>query len=98
MWMDDGNCIVFFTEETDQDNPKPMLRLHTRVLEQARSVFISNLLKYGEIIPEGEENEDEGSMIDSATIRTSLTAASQSGGWPLRQLGGANLDDYLTQF
>lgn len=97
MWMDDGNCIVFFTEETDQDNPKPMLRLHTRVLEQARSVFISNLLKYGEIIAD-EDEEDEGTMIDGATIRTSLTAATQSGSWPLRQPGAGNLDDYLSQF
>ncbi len=97
MWMDGGNCIVFFTEETDQENPKPMLRLHTRVLEQAHSVFISNLLKYGEIIAEKDDDDDE-SMIDGATIRTSLTVANQSGSWPLRQPGLVNLDDYLAQF
>src|SRR5579871_593685 len=96
MWMDGGNCIVFFTEETDEDNPKPMLRLHTRVLEQAHSVFISNLLRYGEII--ADEEEDEGTMIDGATIRTSFTAATQSGVWPLRQPGVGNLHDCLSQF
>lgn len=98
MWMDDGNCIVFFTEETDEDNPKPMLRLHTRVLERTRSVFISNLVKYGEIIPEDEEGGEEESIIDGATIRTSFTAATHSGGWPLRQPSVVNLDDYLSQF
>ena len=92
MWMDDGNCLIFFSEETDEDDPKPMLRVHTRVLEDARSAFISNLLRYGEIIPEEDEEDLATSTADNATVRTSPTLAAQSTAWPLSPNG---LHDYL---
>ena len=92
MWMDDGNCLIFFSEETDENDPKPMLRVHTKVLEDARSAFISNLLRYGEIILEEDEEDMEISITDNATIRTSPTLAAQPTGWPLSQ---NNLHDYI---
>lgn len=94
--MDDGNCLIFFSEETDEDDPRPMLRVHTRVLEDARSAFISNLLRYGEVIPEENEEDMAASTIDSPTARTSPTLAAQSGSWPLTQTSLVNLDEYLT--
>lgn len=94
--MEDGNCLIFFSEETDEDDPRPMLRVHTRVLEEARSAFISNLLRYGEIIPEEAEEDVALSTIDSPTARTSPTLAAQSGSWPLSDSSLINLDEYLT--
>jgi hypothetical protein len=50
MWKADGNCLIFFAEETHDEDPKPVCRIHSQILESARSVFMSNLLRYGEII------------------------------------------------
>jgi hypothetical protein len=50
MWKADGNCLIFFAEETNDEDPKPVCRIHSQTLEEARSVFMSNLLRYGEIV------------------------------------------------
>ncbi|KAF2755491.1 hypothetical protein EJ05DRAFT_103165 [Pseudovirgaria hyperparasitica] len=53
MWMENGDCYIFFTEESMGDNPRPSLRVHTRRLKKARSTLLNNLLKYSAI------NKDE---------------------------------------
>jgi hypothetical protein len=55
MWMETGDCHIFFTEETDQLNPRPSLRLHVSELEKARSTLLSNLVRYSTI----DKDEDE---------------------------------------
>ena len=86
MWMADGNCLIFFSEETDEDDPRPMLRVHTSMLEQARSTFMINLLKYGEIVPEEQPT--------SAATRRGPAPASH---WPLTSQSLGNLDELLSE-
>jgi hypothetical protein len=83
MWMVDGNCLIVFSEETDEENPQPMLRVHSRMLEQARSTFMINLLKHGEIVP-----EEEPTLVGSR----GPTPASH---WPLTSQSLGNLDELL---
>jgi hypothetical protein len=84
MWMSDGNCLIFFSEETDEEDPRPMLRVHTRMLEQARSTFMINLLKYGEIVPD-DESPSTGSRSQSPASH-----------WPLTSKSLGNLDELLS--
>jgi hypothetical protein len=86
MWMQDGNCLIFFAEETSDEDPKAMCRIHSQTLEQARSVFMINLLKYGEIIPD----ED-----DADSIAPSSSASAPNPTWPLVERGYSSLDDYV---
>ncbi len=44
MWKADGNCLIFFAEETNDEDPKPVCRIHSQTLESARSVFMSEFL------------------------------------------------------
>ncbi|KAF2437034.1 hypothetical protein EJ08DRAFT_655180 [Tothia fuscella] len=83
MWMADGNCLIFFSEETDEEDPRPMLRVHSSMLESARSTFMINLLKYGEIVPE-EEPATAGRTQSSASL------------WPLNSKSLGNLDELLS--
>jgi hypothetical protein len=85
MWMADGNCLIFFSEETDEEDPRPMLRVHTGMLEQARSTFMINLLKYGEIVP-----EEEPVPVGSKNGQTSPSH------WPLTSKSLGNLDELLS--
>jgi hypothetical protein len=85
MWMADGNCLIFFSEETDEEDPRAMLRVHSRMLEQARSTFMINLLKYGEIVPEEEEPANSRSR-----------SRSQGSHWPLTSQTLGNLDELLS--
>ena len=55
MWFADGNCLIFFAEETTEEDPRPVCRIHSHVLEQARSVFMINLLRYGEIVLDDDD-------------------------------------------
>jgi hypothetical protein len=84
MWMADGNCLIFFSEETDEEDPRPMLRVHTSMLEQARSTFMINLLKYGEIVPEEEQ------------FNPSRHNSGQQSQWPLNSTSLGNLDELLS--
>ncbi|KAF1982548.1 hypothetical protein K402DRAFT_424477 [Aulographum hederae CBS 113979] len=59
MWMEDGNCLVYFSEETPADEPRPFMRLHASILRRARSVMLDNVLKYGEI-----QDEDAASSAN----------------------------------
>jgi hypothetical protein len=85
MWMADGDCLIFFSEETSEDDPRPMLRVHKGVLEQAKSTFMINLLRYGEIV-----HEDDDTPPSSA----GPTPASPSQ-WPLTPTSLGNLDQLL---
>lgn len=85
MWMQDGNCLIFFSEETDEEDPRPMLRVHTSMLEQARSTFMINLLKYGEIVPEEEQ------------CSPSRHNTGQPSQWPLNSTSLGNLDELLSE-
>jgi hypothetical protein len=87
LWINDGDCLVFFSEETDQVDPKPMLRVHKKKLERARSAFMSNLLKYGEIMPEGS--------LSPTSSGASPTLPSANAQWPLTQTSLGNLNEYL---
>lgn len=86
MWQADGNCLIFFSEETDEEDPRPMLRVHTSMLEQARSTFMINLLKYGEIVPEDEQ--------PAPPLRPSTA---QNSPWPLNSTSLGNLDELLSE-
>ncbi|QDS68784.1 hypothetical protein FKW77_005697 [Venturia effusa] len=86
MWQADGNCLIFFSEETDEENPRPMLRIHTSILEQARSTFMINLLKYGEIVPEEEQ-----------FTPPSRQNTGQNSQWPLNSTSLGNLDELLSE-
>lgn len=86
MWQADGNCLIFFSEETDEEDPRPMLRVHTSMLEQARSTFMINLLKYGEIVPEEEQF--------TPPPRQNTAQHSQ---WPLNSASLGNLDELLSE-
>jgi hypothetical protein len=85
--MADGNCLIFFAEETSDEDPKPMCRIHSQVLEQARSIFMINLLRYGEIVLD----EDEAA---SNSQRSTLNTTS-SGTWPLSEKLLGSLDEFL---
>lgn len=88
MWMSDGNCLIFFSEETEEEDPKPMLRVHTSTLEMARSTFMINLLRYGEIVADD----------DDSTPPSSSSGPSNPGtfnGWPLTETSLGNLDELL---
>lgn len=86
MWQADGNCLIFFSEETDEEDPRPMLRVHTSMLEQARSTFMINLLKYGEIVPEEEQFSPP-----------SRQNTGQNSQWPLNSTTLGNLDELLSE-
>ena len=86
MWMADGDCLIFFSEETSEEDPRPMLRVHKGVLEQAKSTFMINLLRYGEIV-----HEDDDTPPSSA----GPTPATQSQ-WPLTPTSLGNLDSLLS--
>jgi hypothetical protein len=86
MWMADGDCLIFFSEETSDDDPRPMLRVHKGILEQAKSTFMINLLRYGEIV-----HEDEDTPPSSAGP---TTPPSQ---WPLTPTSLGNLDQLLSE-
>ena len=64
-----------------------MLRVHKGVLEQAKSTFMINLLRYGEIV-----HEDEDTPPSSA----GPTPATQSQ-WPLTPTSLGNLDSLLSE-
>ncbi|KAF2837042.1 hypothetical protein M501DRAFT_215665 [Patellaria atrata CBS 101060] len=49
MRMSSGDCNVYFSEEVDDEDPKPALRVHVKLLERAGSLFLNNLLQYGEV-------------------------------------------------
>ena len=83
MWMADGDCLIFFSEETDQEDPRPVLRVHTRMLEQAKSNFMINLLRYGEIVREDDHSQ-------------SYSASSSPSPWPLTSTSLGNLDELLS--
>jgi hypothetical protein len=88
MWMADGNCLIFFAEETSDEDPKPMCRIHSQVLEHARSIFMINLLRYGEIILDDDEmasNSQRSTMSNSNTANT----------WPLSEKLLGSLDEFL---
>ncbi|KAE9964171.1 hypothetical protein BLS_002128 [Venturia inaequalis] len=86
MWQADGNCLIFFSEETDEEDPRPMLRVHTSMLEQARSTFMINLLKYGEIVPEEEQ-----------PTPPSRQNTEQNSQWPLNSTSLGSLDELLSE-
>ena len=65
MWMTSGDCLIYFSDETSYEDPRPSLRLHAGVLEQANSAFLSHLLKYGELQPE-QDNEDAPNRHESS--------------------------------
>jgi hypothetical protein len=84
MWMSDGNCLIFFAEETNEEDPRPMCRIHTKTLEQARSVFMINLLRYGEIV------------VDEDDITPTLTSpTTPKNTWPLMDGPLSNMDEVL---
>jgi hypothetical protein len=87
MWTADGDCLIFFSEETSDDNPRPMLRVHKGVLEQARSTFMINLLRYGEIV-----HEDDDTPPSSAGPTSPPTSQ-----WPLTPTSLGNLDQLLSE-
>jgi hypothetical protein len=92
MWMSDGDCLVFFAEETNQDDPRPMCRIHTQVLEQARSVFMINLLRYGEIVIDDDDNDVGHSLTSNNNNSGPSTPLNHT--WPLGE-GVGNLDELL---
>lgn len=49
LWLETGDCLVYFKDTTDESQSPLMLRLHVREIEKAESTFLSNLLRYGEI-------------------------------------------------
>lgn len=87
MWMADGDCLIFFSEETSEEEPRPMLRVHKGVLEQAKSTFMINLLRYGEIV-----HDDDDTPPSSA----GPTPATHSQ-WPLTPTSLGNLDSLLSE-
>src|ERR1700760_2569025 len=89
MWMADGNCLIFFAEETSDEDPKPMCRIHSQVLEHARSVFMINLLRYGEIVLDEEE------MGAANSQRSTLSNNTSAGTWPLSEKLLGSLDEFL---
>ncbi|KIW01518.1 uncharacterized protein PV09_06996 [Verruconis gallopava] len=86
MWMADGDCLIFFSEETSEDDPRPMLRVHKGVLEQAKSTFMINLLRYGEIV-----REDDDTPPSSAGPTPSQSQ------WPLTTKSLGHLDQVLSE-
>jgi hypothetical protein len=88
MWFADGNCLIFFAEETTEEDPRPVCRIHSQVLEQARSVFMINLLRYGEIVL-----DDDDPSISSEQSTLTSTA---HGTWPLSEKLLGSLDEFLS--
>ncbi|TID22708.1 hypothetical protein E6O75_ATG01882 [Venturia nashicola] len=86
MWQADGDCLIFFSEETDEEDPRPMLRVHTSMLEQARSTFMINLLKYGEIVLEEEQ-----------FTPLSPQDTEDNPQWPLNSTSLGNLDELVSE-
>jgi hypothetical protein len=86
MWMADGDCLIFFAEETSDEDPAPMCRIHSQILEQSGSVFMINLLRYGEIVIDDDEisNSDRGTLLN--------TAPTNQGVWPLSEKLLGSLD------
>jgi len=60
-----------------------MLRVHTSMLKQARSTFMINLLKYGEIVSEEEP--------------PAQSHANSGSHWPLNSTSLGNLDELLSE-
>jgi hypothetical protein len=86
MWMSDGDCLIFFAEETSDEDPAPMCRIHSQILEQSGSIFMINLLRYGEIVID----DDEISNSDNGTL--SNNSPSTHGVWPLSEKLLGSLD------
>ena len=81
--MDDGDCLIFFIGETSEESPRPLLRLHTKVLERARSAVMMKLLKYGEVVSEKEGANGH---------RHATHGSNASAQWPLTPTSLENLN------
>lgn len=84
MWISDGDCLIFFAEETNEEDPRPMCRIHTKTLEHARSVFMINLLRYGEIVI--DEDEITPTTSNNSTPKNA---------WPLMDGSLGSMDEIM---
>lgn len=72
MWVPSGDCLVYFLEETNYDDPKPSLRVHVSTLEQANSAFLSNLIRYGELIQNDEDHPNNAFQARESVLYNSI--------------------------
>lgn len=72
MWMPSGDCLIYFLEETSYDDPKPSLRVHVSMLEQANSNFLSNLIRYGELVQNDDDDLDGATATRESVLYNSI--------------------------